>query len=117
MFKSHNPILLIFRIKQNMEKVSSLFRKRPQSALQTSLWWTEYVLEHEATDLHNFLRPLNVNQSWWVRRQLDVWLFVMLVMLVALSIPFYILKWIFIAVLSKVFKGGCSGKIKKIKKN
>lgn len=101
-----------------MEKVSSLFKKRPQSALDTAPWWTEYVLEHDAADLHNFLRPLSVNQSWWVRRQLDVWLFVMIFLLVAFIIPLYIVKCIFIAVVKKAYKNGSRDKQAiKIKKN
>lgn len=100
-----------------MKKVSNLFKKRPQEALETSLWWTEYVLEHDTADLHNLLRPISVNQPWWVRRQLDVWLFVLLVTLVGLSIPFYILKWIFIALLRKICEDSRSRRVKKIKKN
>lgn len=53
-------------------KVSSMFTDRPQKPLETALWWTEFVIRHSKEDLAA-LRPLNVGQLWWKRRQLDVW--------------------------------------------
>lgn len=74
--------------------VSKLFRQRPQAALDTALWWTEFVLDHDAEEISEFLRPSSVNQSWWVRRQLDVWLFVGVVLVAIISVTYYILKLI-----------------------
>ncbi|CAG7732911.1 unnamed protein product, partial [Allacma fusca] len=61
------------KYKQNMEKLSKLFKDRPSSPLETAVWWTEYVLRND--DLSS-LKPLGIHQTWYQRRLLDVWGFV-----------------------------------------
>lgn len=80
------------RFKEGMKKVSSLFKDRPMSPLQTALWWTEFVLSHDAEELTEFLWPRSVTQGWMVRRQLDVWLFVGLLFGLVIALFGYILK-------------------------
>lgn len=65
------------------------------SPLETALWWTEYVLKHDSEELAEFLRPRSVGQSWWVRRQLDVWLFLVLSLIVIVSLTIYIVIFIY----------------------
>ena len=48
------------------------------SPLDTAVYWTEYVLRH-GDCAH--MKPLALYQPWWQRRLLDVWLFVMAVVL------------------------------------
>lgn len=52
--------------------------KRP---VDLAVYWTEYVLRQDDT---SFMRPMSVNQTWYQRRMLDVWGF--LVVLVALCL-------------------------------
>ncbi len=55
-----------------MKRVTAMFTDRPQTPLETALWWTDFVIRHSKEDLAT-LRPLNVGEFWWKRRQLDVW--------------------------------------------
>lgn len=74
-----------------MKKVSKLFKDRPMTPVDTALWWVEFVLRHDSEEITEYLQSRSVNQSWWVRRQLDVWLFLAAVAALAVIIPSYIL--------------------------
>jgi len=88
--------------KVNTEKVRSQFLDRAMTPLETALWWTEFALRQDT----KFLQSSNVNQHWWVKRQLDVWLFVFIVVI------FFNVTWIY--VLYKVGQKCCGSKAKKI---
>ncbi|CAL8100655.1 unnamed protein product [Orchesella dallaii] len=67
-------------MKLQMKRLQNIFRDRPMTPVDTAVWWTEYVLRTEDT---SHLRPTGNDQYWFQRRQLDVWLFLLAVMLVA----------------------------------
>ena len=69
-----------------MLKVSVKFKDRPLKPVDTAIWWTEYVLRH---DDHSDLKPLGMSQSWFVRRCLDVWAFVLGVTLLITMLGVY----------------------------
>ncbi|ODM87916.1 UDP-glucuronosyltransferase 1-7C [Orchesella cincta] len=85
------------KYRDNMKKVSRMFSDRIQTPLQTALWWTDFVLTHSQKDLEA-LKPLSRGQSWWVRRQLDVWITLLgLIAIIVVSIfyiPLKILKYL-----------------------
>jgi hypothetical protein len=66
----------MYRYKKNVKKLSELFKDRPQKPVDTALWWTEYVLRHKNL---TFSKPLAINQTWYERRLLDIWMFLGLV--------------------------------------
>ncbi|CAL8071161.1 unnamed protein product [Orchesella dallaii] len=68
-------------MKLQMKKLQTIFRDRPMTPVDTAVWWTEYVLRTEDT---SHLRPTGNYQYWFQRRQLDVWLFLLGVMLAAI---------------------------------
>ncbi|ODN03742.1 UDP-glucuronosyltransferase 1-8, partial [Orchesella cincta] len=70
-----------------MTKLTEVFKDRQVSPLDTAVWWTEYILRHENSNL--FLRPPSVGQSWWVKRQIDVWISLFLVFQVVFCILAY----------------------------
>ncbi|CAL8109965.1 unnamed protein product [Orchesella dallaii] len=78
------------KYRENMNKVSRMFTDRPQKPLDTALWWTDFVLTHSREDLET-LRPLSVDQSWWVRRQLDVWITVLGTLAISVIAIIYLL--------------------------
>ncbi|CAL8100658.1 unnamed protein product [Orchesella dallaii] len=65
-------------MKLQMKKLQTIFRDRPMTPVDTAVWWTEYVLRTEDT---SHLRPTGNDQYWFQRAQLDVWLFLLVVML------------------------------------
>ncbi|ODM94360.1 UDP-glucuronosyltransferase 1-2 [Orchesella cincta] len=77
---------------KNAKKVSQQFQDRPLTPLQTGLWWTNFVLRQESTD---YIRPASVYQSWWVKRQLDVWLFILLLLISINSLTIYVVFKLF----------------------
>ncbi|CAL8137624.1 unnamed protein product [Orchesella dallaii] len=96
--------------KKSVVRVARLFTDRPMSPLDTAVWWVEFLLRNP--DSTEFIRPLSVRQSWWVRRQLDVWAFVFLVAIVIISIPLLILYSVTKLILKKVFSSNNKSKTK-----
>ncbi|CAL8137630.1 unnamed protein product [Orchesella dallaii] len=87
--------------KTNVKRISTLLTDRPMNPLDTAVWWVEFLLRNpDSTEL---LRPLSARQSWWVRRQLDVWAFVFIVATLIVSIPLLILYLVINVILRKVF--------------
>lgn len=74
-----------------MKKVSTFFKDRPMTPVDTALWWVEFVLRHDAEEITEYLQSRSIDQSWWVRRQLDVWLFLAIIAALSVIIPTYIL--------------------------
>jgi len=76
-----------------MAKIKKLFRDRPMSPVESAVWWSEYVMRNDDT-LH--LRPAGHYQSWFVRRQIDVWAF--------LSISIFVLTVGFLVLVTKMVR-------------
>ncbi|CAL8137638.1 unnamed protein product [Orchesella dallaii] len=66
------------KYRNGMKKLTEIFKDRQVSPLQSAVWWTEYILRHENTN--SFLRPPSVGQSWWTKRQIDVWIAAFLIL-------------------------------------
>jgi len=65
-----------------MEKASTQFKDRPIKPLESAVWWIEYVLR--SPDALPALKPLGIYQPWYLRRSLDVWLFIVCIILIVL---------------------------------
>ncbi|ODN03745.1 UDP-glucuronosyltransferase 1-3 [Orchesella cincta] len=59
------------KYRNGMKKLSEIFKDRQIPPLETAVWWTEYILRHE--DTNSFLRSPSVEQTWWAKRNVDVW--------------------------------------------
>lgn len=59
--------------------------------VETALWWMEFVLRHDTEEINEYLQSRSVHQSWWMRRQLDVWLFLFVVTSLVVIIPMWVL--------------------------
>ncbi|CAL8100661.1 unnamed protein product [Orchesella dallaii] len=92
-------------MKLQMKKLQTIFRDRPMTPVNTAVWWTEYVLRTEDT---SHLRPTGNYQYWFQRRQIDVWLFLFAVMLVAIYTPVYLI----VIVLRRIWKRNGASKRK-----
>jgi hypothetical protein len=68
-----------------MEKTSALFKDRPRPPIEEALWWIKYALRHDTSAL----KPLAIQQTWFQRRLLDVWLGILLTILLFLALVFY----------------------------
>ncbi|XP_053679157.1 UDP-glycosyltransferase UGT5-like [Anopheles nili] len=57
------------RYRENVQRLSTLFRDRPTSAMETAVFWTEYVIRHRGAP---HLRYAGVDMSFWQLYSLDV---------------------------------------------
>jgi hypothetical protein len=62
--------------------------------LETAVWWTEYILRADSKQLE-LMKPLSMNQSWFQRKLIDVWLFLMFCMFTLACCLFYLFKLCF----------------------
>lgn len=107
-----NDFYPYFRYKKNVLEVSKRFMDRPQKPVDTAVWWTEYVLRQEDT---SFMRPMSVNLAWYQRRQLDVWAFLILVVVIYLYCSVKILKYVFNKLVARPSSQSTKNKAKKAK--
>uniref|UniRef100_A0A1B0CNS8 Putative udp-glucoronosyl and udp-glucosyl transferase n=1 Tax=Lutzomyia longipalpis TaxID=7200 RepID=A0A1B0CNS8_LUTLO len=68
------------KYRNEIQRMSFLFRDRPMSALDTAIYWTEYVIRHKGA---NHLKSSLIHLNWFQRNSLDV--------LLAYMVLFYIL--------------------------
>lgn len=54
---------------ENAQHTSQLFRDRPQSALETAIFWTEYVMRHRGAP---HLHTAAVKLAWYQYLLIDV---------------------------------------------
>lgn len=78
---------LFFTFSENIQKLSNLFLDRPMSALNTSVYWVEYVAKHK-----NILQSPALDLYWWQLCLLDVYAFILAVIITVLYIALFILR-------------------------
>jgi glucuronosyltransferase len=68
---------------ENARRTARIFRDRPQSALDTAIFWTEYVLRHDGAP---HLQTAAVELGWYQYLLLDVIAFILGTILVFLFV-------------------------------
>uniref|UniRef100_A0A182QGW8 UDP-glucuronosyltransferase n=1 Tax=Anopheles farauti TaxID=69004 RepID=A0A182QGW8_9DIPT len=63
-----NEVLQEPRYRENVQRLSKMFRDRPNSAMDTAVFWTEYVIRHKGAP---HLRYPGVDMNFWQRHSLD----------------------------------------------
>jgi len=82
-----NNILKDLSYRENVQKLSKLFLDRPTSPLNTSIFWVEYVAKYG-----NVLQSPAINLYWWQRNLLDVYGFILAVIVTALGVVLFVLR-------------------------
>ena len=67
--------IFVFRYAEKSKYYSELFKDRPQSALDTAIYWTEYVIRHKGA---HHLKSSGTKLYWFQYLLLDVALFIIL---------------------------------------
>lgn len=93
-----NTVLKNDSYRNNMKRVSRLFKDRPMSAVDTAIYWVEYVARNG-----NVLQSPAVHLSWWQLRLLDVYGFIIVCLVVVIYIALFLLRK-----LKKVWLFGCN---------
>ncbi|XP_034948011.1 uncharacterized protein [Chelonus insularis] len=73
--------------KENSERLSKLFLDRPMSAMDTAIYWVEYVARHGS-----ILKSPATELSWWQYYLIDVYGFFLACILIALYIIKVVMK-------------------------
>ncbi|XP_029165274.1 UDP-glucuronosyltransferase 2A3-like [Nylanderia fulva] len=81
-----NKILKDPTYRENAQELSRKFLDRPTSALNTSIFWVEYVAKYG-----NVLQSPALNLNCWQRNLLDVYAFIFAVVVSALGIVLFVL--------------------------
>ncbi|XP_014479946.1 PREDICTED: UDP-glucuronosyltransferase 2B15-like isoform X2 [Dinoponera quadriceps] len=82
-----NSILKDPIYRKNVQKLSKLFVDRPMSALDTAIFWVEYVGRNG-----NILQSPIIRLYWWQRNLLDLYAFSLFVVIAVLLILRFILR-------------------------
>lgn len=80
-----------FRYRENAKKMSAIFRDRMEKPLDKAVFWTEYAVRHKGAP---HLSLLARSMPWYKKAQLDVYLFLSLIVLHILFIVFKVLQWL-----------------------
>lgn len=75
--------------KENAQIVSQRFKDRPMSALDTAVWWSEYVIRHKGA---NFMKTPALQLSFIEYHMWDVYAFLLAVSLLNTLIMVKIVK-------------------------
>jgi predicted RND superfamily exporter protein len=78
-----------FSYRKNAEKLSRLFRDRPQPPLETAIFWTEYVIRHGGAP---HLRSAATDLTWYQYLLLDVVAVIVLSVIIVLGALYVIFR-------------------------
>lgn len=90
--------------RKNAEKLSRLFRDRPQTPLETAIFWTEYVIRHGGAP---HLRSAAMDLTWYQYLLIDVIAVIMLCVIIVLGSLYAIFRKII-----SICSGSISRKLK-----
>ncbi|XP_069672747.1 UDP-glycosyltransferase UGT5-like [Periplaneta americana] len=77
------------RYQENSKKMSLLFRDRPQTSLETAIFWTEYVIRHGGAP---HMRTEAVDMPWYQYLLLDVIIFILSATILVAFFIYFITK-------------------------
>jgi len=81
--------------------MSTIFHDRPMSALDTAVYWVEYVIRHKGA---HHLRTAAVKLKWYQYLLIDVILFIITTLLLIMYICYFIAKFIMRSILKLFIK-------------
>ena len=83
---------MISSYRDNIKKMSALSKDYPDTPIERTVWWTEYVLRHKGAQ---HLRTAAVDLEWYQYLLLDVIAFILILTLIVVFILYYLLKILF----------------------
>ncbi|XP_044734058.1 UDP-glycosyltransferase UGT5-like [Chrysoperla carnea] len=86
-----NKVLYDPKYERNMKYLSELYKDRPMSAMETAVYWIEYVIRHKGAP---HLRPYSVNLTWYQYYMYDVMFISIILVLIVLSVTYFLIKLI-----------------------
>nr|QVG59857.1 UDP-glucuronosyltransferase [Nilaparvata lugens] len=88
-YETLNKLLKDSSYKENMMRLSKITNDKPMPALETAVWWVEYVLRHSGAP---HLTPVSLELYWFQYLCLDVIAALLLAAAIPLAVVYYLLK-------------------------
>lgn len=91
-----NEVLFNESYNINAKKMSERFKDRPLSAMDTAMYWIEYVIRHKGA---NYMKTPAKDLTWVAYNMLDVYAFIIAIFIVTLYVTLRVamfLKFIFL---------------------
>lgn len=82
-------MLNTFRYRENAYQRSKIMRDRFPKPLDTAVYWVEYVIRHQGA---THLRYPGADLAWYQRLLLDIYAFVLLIVLSVVSVLYLMIK-------------------------
>ncbi|XP_039293137.1 UDP-glycosyltransferase UGT5 isoform X2 [Nilaparvata lugens] len=101
-FQNLEQLLTNSSYKENMMKLSQITNDKPMPAIETAVWWIEYVLRHNGA---NHIKPASMDLAWYQYHCLDVIAAILGAILAVVLIVFYVLR--------KILTGLTNSKLKR----
>ncbi|XP_055915993.1 UDP-glycosyltransferase UGT5-like [Eupeodes corollae] len=76
---------------ENMKRISLIFRDRPTSALETAMYWIEYVIRHKGAP---HMRSAGIDLAWYQFYLLDVMALIALVIASVLGVIIMMIRYL-----------------------
>lgn len=83
-------LFLLFFVRDNAKYYSNLFKDRPMSAMDTAIFWIEFIIRNGG----EVLKSPALQYSWWQLQLLDVYGFILLNFVFVLLIIISVLKFL-----------------------
>jgi len=77
------------RFSENVKRMSSIFHDRSMSAMDTAIYWVEYVIRNKGA---HHLRSAAVDLTWYQYYLLDVITFLAIILLFFILICYFVTK-------------------------
>ncbi|XP_049951732.1 UDP-glucosyltransferase 2-like [Schistocerca serialis cubense] len=87
--RSIRMVLEDTKYKDNMKRLSAVFREHRADSLERAVWWIEYVIRHKGAP---HLRSAALDLHWWQLMLLDVVAFVLAVVALTLCLVYFVTR-------------------------
>lgn len=94
------------------KELSFRFKDRPMSALDTAIFWIEYVIRHKGA---HYMKNPALDLSWFAYNMIDVYAFVFIACLIMVYLYVKVIKFIAALIQNNVFAKNKFQKKKKLK--
>ena len=71
-----------------MKRISKLFRDRPQNALDTAIYWVEYVIRNGK----DVLKSPSMDLYWWQIALFDIYIVIIIFLIIIYKLLVFLLK-------------------------
>ncbi|PSN52111.1 hypothetical protein C0J52_04340 [Blattella germanica] len=99
LLKSIKTVLKDVSFRNNVERLSAIFRDKPENSTEKVVWWTEYVLRHKGAE---HLRSAAMDLDWYQYLLLDIIVFMILTIFVIIFILFHLFRIFYYYITDKV---------------